>query len=131
MARLIPLQSIRDPRGTLVVMETGRQVPFNMPRLFLLLDMPQGGTRGDHAHRAQHQLLVPVHGALEVETIDRGGTAHYVLEDPAVGLHAPPLTWLKIKALQPGASCLVLTSERFDEADYIRDFAEFERLVGG
>src|SRR5690242_17513763 len=110
-------------------MESGKQVPFAMPRLFMLLDIDAGAARADHAHRAQHQFLVPVHGALEVEAIDRSGTARYVLEDPAVGLHAPPLTWLRIKALKPDSSCLVLTSGQYDEADYIRDFAEFERLL--
>jgi UDP-2-acetamido-3-amino-2,3-dideoxy-glucuronate N-acetyltransferase len=132
VAALIPLQAIRDARsGTLVVMESGKQVPFDMPRLFLLRDIGAGAVRGDHAHRAQHQFLVPVHGALEVEAVDRGGTARHLLEDPAVGLHAPPLTWLRIKALKPDSSCLVLASGRYDEADYVRDFAEFQRLIAG
>ncbi len=132
MAARIALQSIHDPkRGTLVVMESGKDIPFDMPRLFLLRDIPEGASRGDHAHRAQHQLLVPVHGALEVEAIDRGGSVRHVLEDPGTGLHAPPLTWLKLKALKPGSSCLVLTSAKYDEADYIRDFAEFRRLIAG
>ncbi len=132
MAALIPLQSIRDARsGSLVVMEAGKQVPFDLLRLFLILGVAAGDRRGDHAHRRQHQFLVPVHGSFDVEAVDRGGSASYRLEDPAIGLHAPPLTWLRIKALNPDSSCLVLASDRYDEADYIRDFAEFERLIAG
>jgi hypothetical protein len=41
------------------------------------------------------------------------------------------MTWLTIRALTSGAVCLVLSSDHYDEADYIRDRTEFDRLIGG
>jgi hypothetical protein len=44
-------------------------------------------------------------------------------------LHIPPLTWVVFRALVPDAVVLVLASHLFDEADYIRDRAEFDALI--
>jgi hypothetical protein len=130
MGGLVELQAIADPaRGTLVVMEAGRQVPFDFPRIFMLCDVPKGAMRGDHAHRQQHQLLVVTAGAFDVAVEGREGRRHYRLDDPKVGLHVPPQTWVTIHSAAQGSTCIVLTSAIFDEADYIRDRAEFERLL--
>ena len=132
MSGLVALQAIADPaRGTLVVMEARRQVPFDFPRIFMLCDVPKGAMRGDHAHRGQHQLLVVTAGAFDVATEDRGGRRQYRLDSPKVGLHVPPLTWVTMHAAVAGSTCIVLTSALYDEADYIRDRAEFERLLAG
>lgn len=125
------LQAVADPtRGTLVVIEAQRQVPFEFPRLFMLCDVPEGAVRGDHAHRAQHQLLVAIAGAFDVTVEDRAGREQIALNNPRVGLHVPPLTWVTLRATAPRSTCLVLTSALFDEADYIRDRAEFQVLIG-
>jgi hypothetical protein len=130
MSSLVELQSPVDPaRGRLVVLECGRQVPFDVLRVFLLLDVPQDAVRGNHAHRGQHQLIVPIRGRFEVETVDREGTKRFTLGDPGFGLHLPPLTWLVMTSADTLSSAMVLASEPYSEQDYIRDRAEFERLA--
>lgn len=130
MSRLIDLQLIPDAvEGDIVVLEAQRRVPFDFPRVFLLHQVPEGIVRGEHAHREQHQLLVAVAGAFIVTVEDRGGIADFKLDTPAVGLYAPPLTWVMIRSIMPDSSCMVLTSGLYDEADYIRDRAEFDRLL--
>jgi hypothetical protein len=130
MTRPVPLQRLSDPnRGTLCVAECGREVPFTVQRIFHIYDMPVGGERGHHAHRRQHQFLIAMHGGLEVTTRSRDGEQVCRLENPAQGLHIPPLTWVVIKAATLGSVALVLASDTFDEADYIRDRAEFEALI--
>jgi len=130
MSRLVALQTIGDPaRGTLVVLEAGRQVPFDFPRIFLLCDVPQGATRGNHAHHSQHQMLVVTAGAFEITSEDRAGREDFTLDHPRTGLHVPPLTWVTLRAAMPASTCMVLTSAAFDEADYIRDRVVFEALI--
>lgn len=130
MPRLIALQSIADPsRGPMCVVEAEREVPFAIRRIFYMYDLPVGIERGGHAHRAQHQFLIGMHGSLAVQTWSTRGAEDFLLEHPRQGLHAPPLTWLVIRALDPAAICVVLCSDRFDEADYIRNRAEFDRLI--
>ncbi len=130
MGSLVELQSLPNPgRGRLVVLEGGRQVPFDVLRIFLLLDVPRGVLRGNHAHRGQHQLIVPVRGHFEVETVDHEGTKRFILDDPGFGLLVPPLTWLIMTSADTLSSAMVLTSEPYSEDDYIRDRTEFERLI--
>lgn len=131
MTNLVALQRLSDPkRGTLSVAECGREVPFTVQRIFHIYDMPVGGERGHHAHRQQHQFLIAMHGALAVTLRSRHGEQIFRLDDPAQGLHIPPLTWVVIKAATAGSVALVLASHAFDEADYIRDQTEFETLIG-
>ena len=85
--------------------------------------------RGGHAHRAQHQLLMLTAGACTV-SIDNGESVSSVrLDRPNHLLYAPPMLWLDLANFSSGAVCQVLASGIYDEADYIRDQAEFCRLA--
>jgi UDP-2-acetamido-3-amino-2,3-dideoxy-glucuronate N-acetyltransferase len=116
-------------KGALSIGEVGRQVPFDIQRFFLIHDLPQTGVRGNHAHRAQHQFLIATSGTIAVDAIFAGGTEQFLLDRPATGLHVPPMGWISLRAESPGAVCLVLASGPFDEADYIRDRSEFDRMI--
>ena len=50
------------------------------------------------------------------------------LDAPRLGFYVPPLVWVTLKDFTPGAVCLVLASELYDAAEYIRDRGEFLRL---
>ena len=39
-----------------------------------------------------------------------------------------PVTWRGLDRFSPGAICLVLASDPYEEADYIRDYEEFVKL---
>jgi hypothetical protein len=94
-----------------------------------MLDVPTGTVRGDHAHRACHQFFVCLRGACTLR-VDDGRTADQVLlESPATGVHAPPLTWCTVRLDLPGTVLLVLASDSYDRSDYVLDYAEFLTLV--
>jgi hypothetical protein len=127
--RLIELPERADPRGALTFGQHGDHIPFPVKRFFALYGVAPGATRGGHAHRAQHQLLVMLAGAATI-TVDDGKTRTPVrLDRPNLALHAPPMLWLDLDSFSPGAVCLVLTSDVYAEADYIRDRAEFLQLT--
>jgi dTDP-4-dehydrorhamnose 3,5-epimerase-like enzyme len=126
---LIGLPQRRDDRGTLTFGQQPDHLPFPLKRMFILSDIAPGANRGGHAHRQQHQLLVMASGSALV-TIDDGATRNPVLLDkPELALHAPPMLWLDISDFSLGSVCLVLASDIYDEADYVRDYAEFLRLT--
>jgi dTDP-4-dehydrorhamnose 3,5-epimerase-like enzyme len=130
MNGLIDLVAIPDPaRGMLVAMEANRQVPFEVQRVFILCDVPNGAMRGNHAHHQQHQLLIVTAGAFDTVIESREGRQEYRLDGPKHGLHVPPMAWVTMHAAAAGSTCVVLASQHFDEADYIRDRTEFERLL--
>jgi UDP-2-acetamido-3-amino-2,3-dideoxy-glucuronate N-acetyltransferase len=127
--RLIALPDIGDERGFVLVAQAHAQVPFDIRRLFVLHDVPPGGARSHHAHRAQHQLLIMLQGRCAAVVDDGAVRTEIVLDRPSIALHAPPMLWLELGDFSAGAICAVLTSGDYDEADYIRDRAEFEALA--
>jgi UDP-2-acetamido-3-amino-2,3-dideoxy-glucuronate N-acetyltransferase len=127
----VGLKVVTDERGSLSFGEVGNPLPFLPQRYFTVFDVPPGQTRGEHAHRKCHQFLVCVAGAC-VATLDNGlESTRIELAGPAVGLHVPPLTWVALSEFSPGAVLLVLASDLFSEADYIRQYGEFRRAVQG
>jgi uncharacterized RmlC-like cupin family protein len=107
------------------------QVPFDIRRLFALYALPEGARRGSHAHREQHQFLMMLAGRCRVIVDNGERRVPVLLETPAIALYAPPMLWLELDGFSSNAVCVVLTSGDYDEADYIRDRAEFEALVRG
>lgn len=129
--KLIELPIRSDERGSLVFAQEGDHIPFAVKRIFHIYDIPEGSSRAGHAHRQQHQYLIMMSGSCRVK-IDDGTTAVTVaLNSPKVALYAPPLSWIHIDGFSAGSICLVLTSDVYDERDYVREYAEFKRLTEG
>jgi hypothetical protein len=52
----------------------------------------------------------------------------WYLDKPEYGLHAPPEVWLDIVPGTSSSILLVLASHPYEEADYIRNHAQFEEF---
>ena len=127
--RLIDLGKIENDRGNLTVVQSLETVPFDIKRVFYLYDIPGGEARGAHAHKACHQFLVAASGSFEVVLDDGYEKRTVYLNRPFKGLHVPPGIWAAEQEFSSGAVCLVLASEPYDEADYIRKYEDFLRFV--
>jgi oxalate decarboxylase/phosphoglucose isomerase-like protein (cupin superfamily) len=127
--RLIQFPRIGDPRGTLTFIEAERHVPFEVKRVFYLYDVPPGQTRGAHAHKQLHQVLVSLAGSFEVIVADGLREQRFRLTEPSTGLYVPPLIWDTEVNFTPGAVCMVLASDYYDESDYYRDYDVYLRAV--
>ena len=123
------LPRVLDLRGNLSVGEFGRSVPFAPKRYFLVFGVPNAEIRGEHAHRTCKQFLVCVNGSCSVVADDGRHREEFVLDDPAIALYLPPLTWGIQYKYSADAVLLVFASEFYDSAEYIRDYAEFRRLA--
>lgn len=128
--RVHELPKITDVRGNLTFVESERHVPFPVRRVFYLYDIPTGASRGAHAHRQQHQFLICLSGSFDVELDDGTDRARVHLNRPWKGLHIPPSIWAAEVNFDAGSVCVVLASEHYDEADYIREYADFLRWRG-
>jgi hypothetical protein len=127
---LVALPQFEDAeRGSLGVAECGAQVPFAVARAFYLYDLPADAARGGHAHRETQQFLICPAGAMEISLWDRDGRRSITLDSPAMGLYVAPMCWLELSNLSDKTVCLVLASAIYDDADYIRNRAEFTRLM--
>ncbi|SFB47802.1 WxcM-like, C-terminal [Amycolatopsis marina] len=123
--RTISLSEHVDPRGSLAVVETDKDVVFDIRRVYYLYDLPVSTVRGAHGHRNLEQLLIAVHGHFEVELDDGFSSATVELDHPATALYVGPMVWRNLVNFSPGAVGLVLASSHYDESDYYRDYSDF------
>jgi dTDP-4-dehydrorhamnose 3,5-epimerase-like enzyme len=126
---LIDLKAIGSPdSGFLTVAENGKNMPFDIKRVFWSYNTPDLFIRGYHAHYKLEQILVAMSGKLIVTNEDiYGKTIEYVLESPNVGLFIPPLYWHLIQ-FSDNAVMMSLASMGYDECDYIREYEVFKNL---
>lgn len=118
-----------DMRGNLSVAEYGQALPFIPQRVFMVYGVPSIEIRGEHAHKTLEQYLICTHGSVTVLVDDGFQQEEYVLSDPTVGVYVPPMVWALQYKFSADAVLLVLASDKYDAADYIRDYDEFVHLV--
>lgn len=128
--RLIELSEITHESGNITVVEEGAHSPFAFKRVYYLHGLNLDSERGSHAHHGLRQLMIAIAGQFRVRLTGRNWDETFVLENPNTALFIPPLTWRDLDRFSAGAICLVLASDVYDEADYIRDYDEFLRLTG-
>ena len=114
-----------DRKGNITVVQNGVTVPFDVKRVYYLYDVPGGESRGAHAHRELYQLIVAASGSFRVTLDDGNVKQSFVLKRPYQALYVKPGIWRDLDDFSSGAVCMVLASEKYDPADYIRDYEEF------
>jgi len=128
-AKLIKLPVIEDLRGDLSVAEVGKHLPFTPARFFTIFNVKNRAIRGEHAHRKCAQFLVAMNGSVTVVVDDGKRRQQVILESRHVGLYIPPMVWATQYKYTSNAVLLVLASDLYDPADYIRSYDEFLRAV--
>lgn len=127
--KLINLPKISDSRGNLSFIEGGQHIPFDIKRVYYLYDVPGGSQRGAHAHKNLHQFIIAMSGSFDVVLDDGKEKKHFQLNRSDYGLYVCPMMWRDLAKFSSGAVCMVLASEHYDEADYIRNYSKFTQLA--
>lgn len=118
-----------DARGQLVALEEMKDVPFKIKRVYYMYDTIDGITRGFHAHKNLQQILICIHGSCKIR-LDNGFEKEIIqLDKPYEGLYVTNNMWREMFDFSPDAVLMVLASELYDEADYIRNYDEFIKFV--
>jgi dTDP-4-dehydrorhamnose 3,5-epimerase-like enzyme len=128
-ALLVELEPKGDERGVLVAIEGTRTVPFPIARAYYIYDTVPGVRRGLHAHRETRQLAVCVRGSCAFLLDDGESRAEVTLDRPTRGLLVEPMVWHEMFDFTDDCLLLMLASECYDEADYIRDYARFREAL--
>lgn len=128
---LIPLQFVRDlPDGNLFIAEAIRSIPFEIKRVCYINNLAnRKAVRGKHAHRLLEQVLVCVTGSFVLRLDDGFTRQRITLNDPSYGIRLGPMLWHTMSLFSHDCGILVLASDWYDEADYIRDYAEFLKMA--
>lgn len=125
---IINLPKVEDYRGNLAIIEKD-VVPFDIKRVYYLYDVPSSAKRGGHAHKDQIELLIALSGSFDVILKDGKTTQTVTLNKPDKGLLIKTNVWRELENFSSGSVCLVVVSDVFKEADYIREYDDYLTYV--
>lgn len=123
------LNTHTDDRGSLTVAEVGKEIPFEVKRVYWIYDVPEHKSRGNHANSVSHQYLIAVKGYVHVCLENKEGRKYYQLDSPDKGLLIPPCTWNELLEFSEDAVLLVLSSEPYRPEMYINSHEEFLDII--
>lgn len=126
---ILNFSDLGDERGKLVVIEGGRDIPFDIQRVFYIYGSDATVVRGQHANRQSHFVLINVAGQSKVRITD--GKEEFVvnLDRPMMGVYIPPMIWKDMYDFSPDSVLLCLASTHYDGGEYIRNYEDYLKEV--
>lgn len=129
LIQLFDFKCLGDERGSLVALEENGNIPFNVKRIYYIFDTKKGVSRGFHAHLNLEQVAICVKGSCRF-ILDNGSVKEeVVLNSPLTGLYIGNDTWREMHDFSEDCVLMVIASEFFDEADYIRNYTDFLKRI--
>lgn len=129
--KMIEFKPHGDDRGQLIALEENKEIPFSIKRVYYMYETGCDARRGKHAHKNLQQVLICIHGKCTIHLDDGYETKEILLDRPSVGLYVTNNMWREMYDFSEDAVLMVLASELYDEADYIRNYDEFIKFVRG
>lgn len=123
------LQVRGDARGSLIAVEGGKDIPFDIRRVYYIFETKMNVRRGFHAHKELQQIAICVTGSCKFHLDDGSATAEILLNSPAKGLFIGKMIWREMYDFTPDCVLMVLANEHYSEDDYIRDYSAFKALL--
>ncbi|MBW8815708.1 MAG: DegT/DnrJ/EryC1/StrS family aminotransferase [Caulobacterales bacterium] len=131
LVKLVELQTIPMPNGILGVAEVSKHIGFPVHRAYYIRDVPTGHGRGSHGHRALRQCFLCLRGSVRLSITKDGRTEVVELNRPNQAAVVPAGCWRDLSDFSHDSVIIVLASDEYDEADYIRDYNDFMRWEAG
>ena len=126
--KLLKFPSIGKSALGYISVAENESLPFVVKRIYWTYYTPEDVIRGGHAHYNLEQVLVAVAGKITIGVELLDGTKHqFILDDPSVGLFIPRAAWRTLHYTHSAVQ-FCLASQEYEEADYIRDYKEFQNL---
>jgi len=121
----IELPNLGDHRGSLVVAEANRNIPFSIQRLYYIFGAQPDVPRGFHAHKELQQIAFCIQGSCKILMNNGKERQEVLIGQPNKGLFIPPMVWHEMHGFSEDCILLVLASDHYDESDYIRNYDQF------
>ncbi len=127
--KIINFADLGDERGKLVVIEGGRDIPFDIKRVFYIYGSDTSVVRGEHANRESEFVLINVAGTSKVRITD--GQEEFVvnLNKPMMGVYIPKMIWKDMYDFSEDSVLLVLASTHYDGKEYIRNYDDYVTMM--
>jgi dTDP-4-dehydrorhamnose 3,5-epimerase-like enzyme len=124
---LIDFKIKGDDRGSLIALESNKNIPFDIKRVYYIFGTKENVQRGFHAHKQLKQVAVCLNGSCKILLDDGNEKKSVLLNKPEKGLIIREMIWREMYDFTKDCILIVLASELYDKNDYIRDYEEFIR----
>ncbi len=114
-----------DERGSLIALESLKNIPFEIKRVYYIFGNKQNIRRGFHAHKNLQQVLIAVSGSCKILLDDGTNKQEVLLDSPSKGLLIKNCVWREMFDFSSDCVLMVLANEVYEESDYIRDYQQF------
>lgn len=129
LAKVIKFKKMGDRRGLLIALEENKNIPFNIKRVYYIIETKNGVRRGFHAHKKLEQVAICVTGSCSL-LLDNGKSKESVLLNSSEnGLIINKMVWHEMYDFSKNCVLIVLASDFYDESDYIRNYDDFLKEV--
>lgn len=125
LINLIDFKVLGDERGSLIALESNRQVPIEIKRVYYLYATKADVARGFHAHKKLRQIAVCLSGSCRFVMDDGKKKQEIILATPEKGLLIDAMLWHEMYDFSDDCVLMVLADQVYDESDYIRDYSSF------
>lgn len=98
--KMIKLKCHVNDKGSLISLESGKNIPFDIKRVYYIFGVKDEVRRGFHAHKSLDQVLVCTSGSCKVLTDDGRNKENYELNS---------LSWVFILELCFGTRCSIFS----------------------
>jgi len=126
--QLIQLPKILDERGNLSVLQSNKEIPFEVKRVYWIYDVPGGEMRGGHAYKNLSEVIIALSGSYDVVLHDGEKEYRYHLNRSYYGLYVPKMMWRYIENFSTNSLALIVADDFYKPEEYIRDFDAFKEM---
>ena len=111
----------KEEQGILNVFEF-KDIPFNVKRVFTIVNAFAGAKRGKHAHKKCNQLLCCIAGEVLLICKDGKEKIEILLNPKEDAILIPNSIWAEQKYLKDNSAIMVFCDQFYDENDYIHNY---------
>ena len=110
---LIDARLVTEVDGQLWVTEENNKVPFAIKRIFCVMNVAEGKSRGDHATKKTRLILFPVCGSCDVVVDDGTNKESFHMDDPTKGLMIDAMIWRSMQNFTPDCIMMAVCDRPF------------------
>jgi dTDP-4-dehydrorhamnose 3,5-epimerase-like enzyme len=129
LINIINFKSLGDARGDLISLESTKEIPFEIKRVYYIFDTQNDVIRGLHAHKELKQVAIVLKGSCRFLLDDGVNKESIILSNAHQGLLIDSCLWREMSDFSEDCVLIVLASAQYDENDYIRNYNEFLKMA--
>ena len=121
---------VTESDGQLWVAEENNKVPFTIRRVFCVMNVAEGKSRGDYATKKTRLILFPICGSCDVYVDDGKAQETFHMDDPTKGLCIDPMIWRSMRKFTPDCIMMALCDRPFAPGEETYDdYEEFLKAL--